>query len=215
MTAGKHDIVIEQGSDFSLTMNVKQGGVARDLRLKQARGSMRKTYDATTAHNFTFNTLDATGVVLMEMPYATTAQLEQGTYVYDVEIFELFSLVMGYYDNDTESVVFYSSAEVAAIMTHIVQNLNSTTLDGIEFFDIDGSGRTGTTDILDLLTYAATREQVFLDDVTEKYQASYQDSALINKLTTGNVSVLNSTHGENVTRLIQGKVTVEPEVTRS
>ena len=215
MTAGKHDIVIEQGSDFSLTMNVKQGGVARDLRLKQARGSMRKTYDATTAHNFTFNTLDNTGVVVMEMPYATTAQLEQGTYVYDVEIFEPLSLLMGYYNNDTESVVFYSSAEVAAIMTHIVQNLNSTTLDGIEFFDIDGSGRTGTTDILDLLTYAATREQDFADDVTEKYQASYQDSALINKLTTGNVSVLNSTHGENVTRLIQGKVTVEPEVTRS
>ena len=215
MTAGKHDIVIEQGSDFSLTMNVKQGGGARDLRLKQARGSMRKTYDATTAHNFTFNTLDNTGVVVMEMPYATTAQLEQGTYVYDVEIFEPLSLLMGYYNNDTESVVFYSSAEVAAIMTHIVQNLNSTTLDGIEFFDIDGSGRTGTTDILDLLTYAATREQDFADDVTEKYQASYQDSALINKLTTGNVSVLNSTHGENVTRLIQGKVTVEPEVTRS
>lgn len=215
MTAGKHDITIEQGSDFSLTMNVKQGGVARDLRLRQARGSMRKTYDATTAHNFTFNTLDHTGVVVMEMPYATTAQLEQGTYVYDVEIFEPFSLVMGYYDNDTESVVFYSSAEIAALMTHIGQNLGSTTADGIEFFDIDGSGRINSVDNLELLYYAVTREQDFYDDVVEKSNANYQDSALINKLTTGNVSVLNSTHGENVTRLIQGKVTVEPEVTRS
>jgi len=215
MTAGKHDITIEQGSDFSLTMNVKQGGVARDLRLKQARGSMRKTYDATTAHNFTFNTLDVTGVVAMEMPYSTTAQLKQGTYVYDVEIFQPFTLAMGYYDNDNESVVFYSSADIAALAKHITENLNSTTLDGIEFFDMDGSGRLNSVDTLDLFYYAATKGQDFYDDVIEKSAASYEDSALINKLTTGNVSVLNNTHGEHVTRLIQGKVTVELEVTRS
>ena len=67
MTAGKYDITIEQGSDFSLTLNVKQGGVARNLNGYTARGSMRKTYDDTTAHNFTFGALDSTGAIVMEM----------------------------------------------------------------------------------------------------------------------------------------------------
>lgn len=87
MTAGKYDITIEQGSDFSLTLNVKQGGVARNLNGYTARGSMRKTYDATTAHDFTFGALDSTGVIVMEMSHADTAQLDAESYVYDVEIY--------------------------------------------------------------------------------------------------------------------------------
>jgi hypothetical protein len=87
MTAGKYDITIEQGSDFSLTLNIKQGGVARNLSGYTARGSMRKTYDATTAHDFTFGALDSTGVISMAMSHADTAQLDAEFYVYDVEIY--------------------------------------------------------------------------------------------------------------------------------
>ena len=87
MTAGKYDITIEQGSDFSLSLTLKQNGLPRQLAGYTARGSMRKTYDDSVAYDFTFNTLANDGVIVMEMTHAVTALLDAESYVYDLEIY--------------------------------------------------------------------------------------------------------------------------------
>lgn len=87
MTAGKYDITIEQGSDFSLTLTVKEGGAVKNLDGFTARGSMRKTYDDTTAHDFTFTSdYDDDGIIIMKMAHTATDDLDAGFYVYDVEL---------------------------------------------------------------------------------------------------------------------------------
>ncbi len=87
MTAGKYDITVEQGSDFSLTLTVKEGGSVKDLTGFTARGSMRKTFDDATAHDFTFTSdYDATGILVMKMAHTATDDLDAGFYVYDVEL---------------------------------------------------------------------------------------------------------------------------------
>jgi hypothetical protein len=87
MTAGKYDITIEQGSDFSLTLTVKEGGSVKPLNGFTARGSMRKTYDDATAHDFTFTSdYDDDGIIIMKMAHTATDDLDAGSYVYDVEL---------------------------------------------------------------------------------------------------------------------------------
>lgn len=87
MTAGKYDITIEQGSDFSLSLTLKQNGLPRQLAGYTARGSMRKTYDDSVSYDFTFNTLGNDGVIVMEMSHSVTETLDAGYYVYDIEIY--------------------------------------------------------------------------------------------------------------------------------
>ena len=87
MTAGKYDITIEQGSDFSLSLTLKQNGLPRQIAGYTARGSMRKTYDDSVSYDFTFNTLGNDGVIVMEMTHAVTALLDAESYVYDLEIY--------------------------------------------------------------------------------------------------------------------------------
>lgn len=110
MTAGKYDITIEQGSDFSLTLTVKEGGAVKNLTGFTARGSMRKTYDDTTAHDFTFTSdYDSTGIIIMKMPYSTTDDLDAGFYVYDVELVHS--------GNDTVQRLIEGKAEVTREVT--------------------------------------------------------------------------------------------------
>lgn len=88
MTAGKYDITIEQGSDFSLTLTVKEGGLVKNLTGYTARGSMRKSYADNTAYNFDFSDspFDSNGILIMKMSNSITVDLDSGHYVYDVEL---------------------------------------------------------------------------------------------------------------------------------
>lgn len=93
MSAGKYDITIDQGSDFELTLVIKDGGTARDLSGWNARGKLKSTYDAEQSYDFTFTgsgggSLGDDGTIVMKMANTVTDDITAGFYVYDVEIYE-------------------------------------------------------------------------------------------------------------------------------
>ena len=93
MSAGKYDITIDQGSDFELTLVIKDGGSARDLGGWNARGKLQSTYDAAQSYDFTFTgigggSLGDDGTVVMKMANTVSDDIAAGFYVYDVEIYE-------------------------------------------------------------------------------------------------------------------------------
>ena len=89
MSAGKYDITIEQGSDFSLQLTVQDGGVAKNLTGYSVRGQIRTTVDASAiAASFTGAVTNASGGILtVTLPFSTTDDLSAGMYNYDVELF--------------------------------------------------------------------------------------------------------------------------------
>ena len=87
--AAKANIVIDQGADFSTTVTVTDdAGAAVDLTGYNASGQIRKHYTPNTAYNFTtsFATPRSTGQITLSLSRVTTANIEAGRYVYDVEI---------------------------------------------------------------------------------------------------------------------------------
>mgnify|MGYP000875195866 FL=1 len=89
MSAGKYDITIEQGSDFSLQLTVQDGGIAKNLTGYSVRGQMRTTVDASViVASFTGTVTNVSGGVLtISLPYTTTQNISPGMYFYDVEIY--------------------------------------------------------------------------------------------------------------------------------
>ena len=89
MASGKHDITIDQGSDFSLTLTVKDGGVARNLSSWSVRGQLRSTVSSTDSTSFTIDTTDAaTGILVVSLAHNVSRDMTAGLYVYDIEIFQ-------------------------------------------------------------------------------------------------------------------------------
>lgn len=87
--AAKANLIIEQGTDFSTTLTVSgTDGTATDLTGYTAAGQIRKNYDSNTAINFTtsFGTPRSSGELTISLGRTTTANMESGRYVYDVEI---------------------------------------------------------------------------------------------------------------------------------
>ena len=111
MTAGKYDIIVEQGSDFSLTLTVKEGGAVKNLSGFTARGSMRKSYTDSTAYDFDFSdsSYNALGTLIMKMNNSITVGLDSGFYVYDVELVHS--------TNDTVQRLLKGKAEVLQEVT--------------------------------------------------------------------------------------------------
>ena len=88
MTAGIYDIVIDQGADFSIQLDLANNGSAVNLTDFTARAQLRSTPTSdTVAGSFTLTFVDRTGGILkMEMPNSTTAGISPGKYYYDLEI---------------------------------------------------------------------------------------------------------------------------------
>jgi len=87
--AAKANIVIEQGTDYSTTLTVQStDGTATDLTGYTGAGQIRKHYTSNTAINFTvsFGTPRSAGQITLSLGRVTTANMESGRYVYDVEI---------------------------------------------------------------------------------------------------------------------------------
>jgi len=87
--AAKANIVIDQGADFSTTVTVTDdAGDAVDLTGYTASGQIRKHFTSNTAYNFTtsFGSPRSTGQITISLGRVTTANIEAGRYVYDVEI---------------------------------------------------------------------------------------------------------------------------------
>ena len=89
MPAGKHNIIIDQGSDFALQLVVKENGVPRDLTGYSARAQLRKAKkDVATSATFACTLpTPAQGEVKMALDFATSEALTAGIYYYDLEIY--------------------------------------------------------------------------------------------------------------------------------
>ena len=86
------NIFIDQGANFSTTVTIEDGNSsALDLTGYTALAQIRKTYQSTTATDFT-STFDAdrtTGLITISLTDTQTAALEEGRYVYDLLITDL------------------------------------------------------------------------------------------------------------------------------
>ena len=88
MAAGTYNFILEQGATFTRQLTVKENGSAMNLTNYTVASKMRSTHDSSTvAGTFTCTVSDASGgKITMNMTATTTAAIEEGMYVYDIEI---------------------------------------------------------------------------------------------------------------------------------
>ena len=88
MSAANYDLVIDQGSTFTIDLVVKENSVIKNLTGYSARAAMKTSESATgTAATFSCTIPTPTdGTVKMELIATTTAALTAGQYFYDLEI---------------------------------------------------------------------------------------------------------------------------------
>lgn len=85
--ATKTNLVIDQGSTFSVTISVLDAdGAVVDLTNYTGAAQMRKHYTSTVSTAFVVTLGGANGTVALAMNAATTSNVTAGRYVYDVEI---------------------------------------------------------------------------------------------------------------------------------
>lgn len=84
------NLSIDQGSDYVETIDVldAQSGTAFDLTGHTAESHIRKSYYSTYYTPFVCNTTGTAGKVILNLSANTSANLEPGRYLYDVEITE-------------------------------------------------------------------------------------------------------------------------------
>jgi len=88
MAAGNYDIVIDQGSDFAIQLEISADGSAVSLTNQSARAQMRPTATSSTlTATFTCAVTSASeGKLKMSLPNATTASISPGKYYWDIEL---------------------------------------------------------------------------------------------------------------------------------
>ena len=95
--ATRADLIIDQGSFFSTTINLSNtdGSLVQlnspSASLYTTRGRIRKSYDTDLIANFTTTTTDNSpnqDDLTISLTSAQTAAIKAGLYVYDVEIIE-------------------------------------------------------------------------------------------------------------------------------
>ena len=88
MAAGNYDIVIDQGSDFAIQLEISADGSAVSLTNQSARAQMRPTATSSTkTADFTCTVTSVTeGKIKMQLSNATTASISPGKYYYDIEL---------------------------------------------------------------------------------------------------------------------------------
>ena len=89
MSAGRYNIIIDQGSDFSVLFTITEDGSAKNLTGFSARAQMRTTKGAASVSaTFTCGVTSASeGKLTISLPAATSSALTAGRYFYDLEIF--------------------------------------------------------------------------------------------------------------------------------
>jgi|TARA_R110000851_G_scaffold230776_1_gene383575 hypothetical protein len=88
MAAGTYDIVVDQGSDFSMEIAISTDGSATAIATHTARAQLRPSPTSTTkTADFTCTITDASGGKLtMALSNSTTAAIAAGKYYYDIEL---------------------------------------------------------------------------------------------------------------------------------
>ena len=88
MAAGTYNFTLEQGTTFIRSLTLQENGAAMNLTGFSVASQMRSTHDSSTVvGTFACNVTNSTGgVIQMGMSASTTGAIEEGMYVYDVEI---------------------------------------------------------------------------------------------------------------------------------
>lgn len=91
--AQQRDFVIDQGSDITIELHLKnQDGSSKDLTGHALRGKIKKTYDTTDSDQIFDFTLTSVkfppedGVALITISSETSDAMKSGRYVYDIEL---------------------------------------------------------------------------------------------------------------------------------
>jgi len=82
------NIFIDQGTDFSITVDVTDtSGGALNMSGYSAAAQIRKTYGSSSVSStFTTSIAEATGQVTLSLTDTQTTALESGRYVYDLNV---------------------------------------------------------------------------------------------------------------------------------
>jgi hypothetical protein len=80
------NLFIDQGSDFTFTLDLSTTVGLLDLTDYSARGQIRKSYTSSTAVDFDISINVSDSEFECSLTSAQTSMLKQGRYVYDVEI---------------------------------------------------------------------------------------------------------------------------------
>ena len=88
MAAGTYNFIMEQGATFTRQLTVKENNSAMNLSGYSVASLMRSTHDSSTVvGTFTCTISNASGgIISMSMTPAVTGAVEEGIYVYDLEI---------------------------------------------------------------------------------------------------------------------------------
>tara|TARA_B100001750_G_C15306550_1_gene494991 strand:+ start:215 stop:550 length:336 start_codon:yes stop_codon:yes gene_type:complete len=88
MSAGTYNFILEQGATFNRILTLKENNAVMNLTGYSVASKMRSTHDSSTVvGTFTCTISDASaGEITMQMTNSTTAAIEEGIYVYDLEI---------------------------------------------------------------------------------------------------------------------------------
>jgi hypothetical protein len=90
----KSNIVIDQGTDFEVTINVRDANTtAIALTGFTGQAQLRKYYTSSTKHDFNVIVSANTGEVTLAMSAANTANIASGRYVYDCVLVSNTSVV--------------------------------------------------------------------------------------------------------------------------
>lgn len=90
MAAAKYNLVIDQGSDFSLEITIKEQGVLKDLTGYSARAQLRSNINSSeVSASFICTVLQpaSEGKIKIELPNMVSSEMSAGRYVYDLEIY--------------------------------------------------------------------------------------------------------------------------------
>lgn len=93
MTAARYDLTIDQGSNFSVQLAVKESSSPKNLTGFFARAQLRSSRDAqTSTASFQATVANAgQGIINLTLPYETSDDIKAGVYFYDLEIYEAAS----------------------------------------------------------------------------------------------------------------------------
>jgi len=88
MAAGTYNFTLEQGTTFVRSLTLQENGSAMNLTGYSVASQMRSTHDSSTVvGTFACSLSNATGgIIQMGMASGATTNIEEGIYVYDVEI---------------------------------------------------------------------------------------------------------------------------------
>lgn len=92
--ATKANLSIDQGATFTtvVTLTDNDGNVI-DISGYTGAAQMRKHYTSSTAKTFTVQLGGASGTITLSMSANTTANIEAGRYLYDVELTDVSGIV--------------------------------------------------------------------------------------------------------------------------